>query len=139
MGGKLITEILERNIDTTRSINNYILQSNVGTMELRKYLIDNKFEIIDEELVLEDEKYYEIILARKGKQHIVDEIQYEISDILIEKKHPLLKSFLEYKINKVIGIMEEIERKETEKAQEKYIKLKEELGQYEEVLNKIES
>lgn len=139
MGGILISEILEKNTKVTRSIDNYILQPMVGSTELRKYLMENNFEIIDEDLVLEDEKYYEVILARKGKQDVEKDIHYEISSILIEDKHPLLKSFLEYKIYKTYAIIQEVKEKETEKSKDKYIKLRQVLEVYEEVLREIES
>lgn len=139
MGGILIKKILAEDLDTTRSINNYILQPMIGVIELRKYLIANNFEIIDEELVLEDDKYYEIMLARKGKQHVMNDIDYEISRILIEKRHPLLSRFLEYKIDKTNKIMYEIQKIETEKSNNKYEELTEMLGRYKEVLKEIES
>lgn len=85
MGGILISEILEKDKDITRTIKNFIFQPMVGGEELRKYLTENNFQIVDEELIFEDGKYYEIIFAREGEQEIKKDIYYEISEILIKK------------------------------------------------------
>ena len=65
MGGLLIRDILEKDKEVTDSIVNFILQPMVAAKELREYLVENSFEIIKEELVKEDNKYYEIILAKR--------------------------------------------------------------------------
>ena len=67
MGGLLIKEILEKNKAVSDSIINFILQPMVAGKELREYLISNNFEILKEKLIKEDNKYYEIIYAKKGK------------------------------------------------------------------------
>lgn len=138
MGGLLIKDILEKSKKTTESINNFILQPMVGAKELRKYLIDNNFKIVDEDLVLEDNKYYEIIFAKKEKSYMEKDIYYEISKILLDKNHPLIKDFIQYKINKAEKIINEIGSIETEKSKEKHRELKELLIEYREVLVEVE-
>lgn len=138
MGGILIRDILEKNKDITESINNFVFQPMIGVKELRKYLIHNNFKIVDEDLVFEEEKYYEIISAKRGKSCISKEIHYEISELLLEKRHPLLGDFIKYKINKVESIINEIRLVETEKSKEKYIELENLLKDYKEVLVKVE-
>lgn len=139
MGGILIGEILENGKKVASSIQNYILQPMVGAKELRKYLVNNGFQIIDEDLVFEEDKYYEVIFAKKGNQYIEKDIYYEISQILIEKKHPLLKSFLEYKKSKIEKIINEVKLVETDKSKNKYNELNQLLSRYQEVLRQIES
>lgn len=139
MGGILIGEILENGKKVANSIQNYILQPMVGAKELRKYLVNNSFQIIDEDLVFEEDKYYEVIFAKKGNQSIEKDIYYEISQILIEKKHPLLKSFLEYKKSKIEKIINEVKLVKTDKSKNKYNELNQLLIRYQEVLRQIES
>ncbi|WP_406242265.1 tRNA (adenine(22)-N(1))-methyltransferase [Tissierella carlieri] len=67
MGGLLIRDILEKHKEISNSIIDFILQPMVAAKELRQYLIENNFEIIKEELVKEENKYYEIIHAKKVK------------------------------------------------------------------------
>ncbi|MBC8590752.1 tRNA (adenine(22)-N(1))-methyltransferase [Wansuia hejianensis] len=138
MGGLLIGDILEKNKNVTDSITYFILQPMVASKELRQYLIDNKFIIIDEGLVKEDNKFYEIIFAMKGLDYIENHIYYEISQKLIDKNNPLLREFIQNKINISENIMKELKSKESSKSIEKYENLKRSVAIYREVLEKIE-
>lgn len=139
MGGVLIKEILDNDKNITNSITNFILQPMIGAKELRMYLMENNFEIIKEELAKEENKYYEIIYAKKGKGYIAKDIYYEIGEELILEKHPEVKDFVENKIMMAEGILKELEGKETEKTQKRYKELLNRIQEYKEVLNKIES
>ena len=139
MGGILISEILENSKEVSKTIENFILQPMVGVEELRRYLIGNNFKIIDEELVFEDGKYYEIIFAKEGHQVIDKEIYFEISEILIKEKHPLLKSYIEHKKDKIKSIMRDIESIETKRSKDKYDQIRSKLDKYQEVLSEIDS
>ncbi|WP_353096064.1 class I SAM-dependent methyltransferase [Tissierella praeacuta] len=138
MGGLLIRDILEKHKKTSDTIIDFILQPMVASKELRQYLIENNFEIIKEELVKEDNKYYEIIHAQKGKYFLEKEIYYEISPILIKDKHPLLKEFVESKIISAKKIAKGLEGMETDKSKERYMELNKIIKDYEEVFVEIE-
>lgn len=139
MGGILISEILEAGKSITENIDSFILQPMVGAKELRKYLLDNNYKIISEELVFEEGKYYEIISAIRDQDKSKKEIYYEISEILIKNKHPLLKEFIKHKRDKVETILIDLKDLDTKRSKEKYNDFKLLLGQYEEVLMEIES
>ncbi|MCF6461775.1 tRNA (adenine(22)-N(1))-methyltransferase [Clostridium sp. Cult1] len=139
MGGLLIRDILDKNKKIRDSITNFILQPNIATGELRKYLYDNNFEIMDEKLVKEDNKFYEIIFAKKGKSYVEDPIYYEIGEKLILNKDPILKEFLEEKIKIIEKILQELEDKNTEKSQERRKELIEKSRDLKVVFEKIES
>lgn len=139
MGGLLIRDILENHRKVSDSIIDFILQPMVAQKEVREYLIENNFEIIGEELVKEENKYYEIIHARKGKSLIEKEVYYEISPILIQNKHPLLKEFVDNKIATANKILKEIEGLQTEKSKERHLELTNDVKEYREVLGEIES
>ena len=63
MGGELISNILEQSLEYVKNIDTLILQPVQAPELLRQYLIENKFEIIDE-IILRDKKFYEIIVAK---------------------------------------------------------------------------
>lgn len=138
MGGLLIRDILDKNKEKRDSITNFILQPNIATKELREYLYRNNFEIIDEKLVKEDNKFYEIIYAKKGKAHITKDIYYEIGEKLIINKDPLLKEFINNKININEKILVELEDKKTHKSEERYKELIEKIQELKAVLKEIE-
>lgn len=139
MGGLLIQDILEKNIEVANSISNFIFQPMIASDELRRYLLNNNYKIIDEELVREDNRFYEIIYAKKGLGHIDKEINYEINNILIEKKHQLLQPLINEKIKKTNFILEELKDKESEKSKMRYNELLHKIKEYKEVLEEIES
>lgn len=138
MGGLLIRDILDKDRKKTNTITHFILQPNIAVNELRKYLYENNFEIIDEALVKEENKFYEIIYAKKGKAYIEKEIYYEIGQKLIENQDSLLNEFIEFKIKIIKEILEELKNIETEKALNRKKELERELLQLKEVLKEIE-
>lgn len=67
MGGKLIQSIMDDDIEHTLSFKKFILQPRIGQGHLRKWLTDNKFKIIYEDLVYEGDYIPEIITAISPK------------------------------------------------------------------------
>lgn len=139
MGGLLIRDILENHKEVTNSIVNFILQPMVASKDLREYLVDNNYEIVKEDLVKEDKKYYEVIYARRGMSFVEKDIYYEISPLLIEEKHPLLREFVEDKISATQKIIKDLEGIDTERSKERYDELSKLIATYKEVLWQIES
>lgn len=61
MGGKLIRDIMAEDMELTMSFKKYILQPRIGQGELRRWLIENGFVIISDDLVREGRHIPEII------------------------------------------------------------------------------
>lgn len=95
MGGELICEILNDDIDISRSIK-LILQPMNAQYEVRKYLIENNFRIVKEDIVCEGERVYNVIITENGKQEpFLNEIDYHLPPYL--KEHPLYHKLLDKK------------------------------------------
>ena len=101
MGGNLIRDILEADLDVVKQLKYMILQPVQNAEVLREYLYSTGYEILDEEICVDDGKFYEIIKAKYNTKPVVlDSIYYEISKILLDKKHLVMQKFIEYKLQK---------------------------------------
>ena len=105
MGGMLVKEILSESIDVVRRADTLILEPQSDLRVVRAYLKDIGFEIIDEDMLNEGGKYYQIMKAVKSKERmeVCDDIgamaENEFGPILIKKKHPVLLEFLKKRKN----------------------------------------
>lgn len=107
MGGNLIRDILEANTNIVNELEYLILQPAQNPEVLREYLYTNDYEIIDEDLCLDDGKYYELFKVRRkiGENTVLDSIYYEISPKLLMEKHPLMKEYINSKLDKYNKIL----------------------------------
>jgi len=102
MGGQLIRNILSEGIEKARSAKRLIIQPMGSVEDVRKWLFENGFEISDEGLAMERDKIYNVISAGwTGQQTDYNIIDIYIGRRLIEKKEPLLKSYIKREIAKI--------------------------------------
>ena len=88
MGGILIRDILDKDARVAESAKLLILQPMRDSDKVRRWLLAHDFDIIDEELVKEQDKIYEVIWAKPvGATKTADGLML-MGDKIIEKKHP---------------------------------------------------
>ncbi|SER69863.1 tRNA (adenine(22)-N(1))-methyltransferase [Salipaludibacillus aurantiacus] len=66
MGGPLIASILDKDKELLKGVNRLVLQPNVASDHVRKWLFDNGWNLVDEAILEEDDHVYEIAVAEKG-------------------------------------------------------------------------
>ena len=126
MGGGLMVRILTKELCKLQGLKELILQPQSEQQEVRKCLANIGFTIVNEEMLIEDEKYYVVIRA-VPKEEEMDLREAECEEktsaldasetltlhqtlsnlygpILLQKKHPVLKEWLQ----REIGICQEI-------------------------------
>ena len=121
MGGILISELLEANKEVAHSVDKLILQPMQAQDELRKYLFSNGYEILNEALVKEDFRIYEILEVKYtgNNTQVEDEIYFEVGKKLIENKDELLNEFIDKKVYKYNSIIEKLDGKSGEAVEQK--------------------
>ncbi|MGE4283842.1 MAG: Nif3-like dinuclear metal center hexameric protein, partial [Clostridia bacterium] len=137
MGGLLISSILSDAGDILKITKRLILQPNTGQEEVRKWLVQNYYKIIDEELVEENDKIYNIMVAELGQEKIDRKIDYYIGKKLVEKKDPLLKKLIKFKVKEMYDIINQLQDKKTSNAVKRIEECTEMLYDYTKLLESI--
>lgn len=113
MGGNMISDILSQDMRKAKAAKTLILQPMTHQDVLRETLRSLGFKIIDEELVREDRRYYQIIKASSGNGDAYrNKAEYMLGLKLIEKKHPLLKEYINYHKEQLGRVLERIDPNE---------------------------
>lgn len=95
MGGDLITDILNRG-KNIKGIKELVLSPHKRVDIVRKYLLDNNWKITDENMVIDNNKYYTILKAVPEREESeYDETELMYGRLLLLTKNPVLKQYLE--------------------------------------------
>ena len=148
MGGRLMKYILEARPDKTASFQELILQPQSEIQIFRRFLREQGYRITDENMIEEDGKFYSIIYVTLGKRKETIPIEESLfrenilgnsvkasvesgvwqtledlyGPLLIYKKHPVLRRYLEREERIFDRILEELQAKGLEdiRRQERY-------------------
>lgn len=123
MGGDLIAHILHTSKNIALTTKQLVLQPMTAIDKLRKYLYNNGFKIVDENIVKEFHHYYFIMNVEAGYEEVEDEIYYEISKHLIIKKDPIMLEFINKLLNTNKKIIQQLKTTDYIKYKSKINKL----------------
>ena len=70
MGGSLIRSILEAGQDKLGAVERLVLQPNVDGQHVRSWLLEHGYVLVEEAIVEENDKVYEILVGKKGTESI---------------------------------------------------------------------
>ncbi|MGL4656273.1 MAG: tRNA (adenine(22)-N(1))-methyltransferase [Sarcina sp.] len=139
MGGNLTRDILLADMKKVKNYKFMVLQPAQNPEVLREFLYNNEYEIIDEDLILDEGTYYELFKVKHNenaeKLKFEDEMYYEISPVLLKKKHPLMNEYIQSKISRCEKILTHI-KDDTEIANAKKQEIREKIKNLEELMIK---
>ena len=99
LGDAKIINILKEAEEKLNKVNNIIIQSNVGVLNIRVYLTCNGYYIDNEKLVKENNIIYTVISFKKGyKRYTKKEIEF--GPVLLRNKDELFNELIINRINK---------------------------------------
>lgn len=132
MGGQTIVKILTKAPHILDSVQRLILQPMRWVSEVRIWITQNGWTIINEDIVFEDDKFYEIIAAEKGQSELTKE-EVEFGPMLLSEKHPLLNQYIAAQITTLKDLEHDLEGKDTTKVLEKRMELRSRISYLEKV------
>ena len=101
MGGDLTRDIIESNIEIFKSMEYIIVQPAQNVDVFRNYIFKKGFNILDENICLDDNKFYETIKLSYGtKPIVVNDIFFQISQPLYRKNDKILRLYILFLIDK---------------------------------------
>ncbi len=129
MGGSLIIDILSRGMDVVSALSQLVLEPQSQLSAVRRFLREQKLYLADEDLVLEDGKFYPILSVEPAQAYAKEpigldigpdieidiqiDIQLEILDAygphLLKKRHPVLMQYLKKEHETCVQILRTLE------------------------------
>lgn len=117
MGGLLIRDILTRGRDVITPQTRLILQPMIAAPELRIHLYENGFNIENEYVVREENKFYNIICASRGNNEYTDEDIY-IGKNVMKNSPDVFNDYILYKQRVCKGIIDGMKKSKNTNADE---------------------
>lgn len=108
MGGGLVVHILETGKAVIEQMKECVLQPQSEIHRVRRYLWEHEFTIVEENMIVEDGKYYPMMRVIPRQKHQVPKELFEVyaqfGQLLLEGGNEILKQYLdkEYKKQKVL-------------------------------------
>ncbi len=131
MGGRLVRTILMDAATHLSPFKELVLQPQSEIFLVRAYLKEQGYEIVDENIIYEDGKYYPMFKAglsstkteQQESDSMLQEAQNMFGPVLMERKPSVFMDFLEQERNKTTSILAQIEKAERREELEHYLKL----------------
>lgn len=113
MGGGLVMKILSEGAEKLTGKEELILQPQSEIALVREFLRARNFQILDEDMILEDGKYYPMMKVRQQKateqtKPLPQEVADAFGPILLQKRHPVLKEWLERELRTTDSVIEQL-------------------------------
>ena len=97
MGGLLIMDIIDRGYNVISPDTLLVLQPMLAVKELREFLYNKGFSVLEEYVCREDNKFYNILTVKKGKTEYLP-IYIVVGKNMSKNPPEVYKDYLEYKL-----------------------------------------
>ncbi len=121
MGGALVIKILEQGKHCAKAMKSLVLQPQSELFKVRSYLCENGYQIIAEDMVEEEGKYYPMMKVIPGNNEQYQPIELLYGKHLLKQKHPVLLQYLDKEIRTKEQILQGLTEEQSEKIQKELI------------------
>ncbi|MGG0656653.1 tRNA (adenine(22)-N(1))-methyltransferase [Rummeliibacillus pycnus] len=111
MGGPLISSILEKDPERLTGVERLILQPNIHAIAIREWAIQHNWKIIDEAILKEDDKIYEVLVLELGKESLT-ESQLLLGPVLMQQQNDVFKEKWNREITQWQHVLKALEKAE---------------------------
>lgn len=111
MGGRLMQRILAQYPSKTKDFKELILQPQSDVPFFRRFLRNEGYSIVWEDMILEEDKFYPVIKAvfsKEGSLPYDREICDRFGPVLLQRRHPVLGKFLKRELENSLKIKERL-------------------------------
>lgn len=137
MGGELVIHILEEGRHVWDSVKTWILSPQSELDKVRRYLEDQGFCIIKEDMTCDEGKYYTVMKVIRGTMNLSRDSYYLYGKYLAEHKNPVLKEFLNKEKCLYQNVLKQLELHGTEGSKSRKQEILLQLQWIEEILNEM--
>ena len=138
MGGELMLRILRDGAHMKDSVKHYVLSPQSELYVFRHGLEELGLSITEEQMLMDEGKYYVIITVSPGAMHYEHEYEYRYGADLIRKQDPVLKEFLEREMKQGEELLEHLSRTGTDGAKKRAESLQQELEETKEAYHALQ-
>ncbi len=117
MGGRNMEEVFEKAPEVLRQTNRLVLQPMTAVDMVRQWLWNHNWQIVDEDLLREDDKFYQVLVAEPGEDLHKGDPEFGVN--LIKKGHPLMGELLQKREAQYGQVLNEIRRQAKTEIKEK--------------------
>ena len=107
MGTSTINDIINNDLEKLKNVKKIIISSHTSSFELRENMNKKGFKIIDEAVVFDKGKYYEIIVYSNGYEKL-SKLDMEYGPIISKRKDEITKAYFNERYLKLIEIYKKI-------------------------------
>lgn len=133
MGGPLMMKILTEGREKAKAMKELILQPQSEIARFRAFLRQEGYQIVRENMVLEEGKYYPMMKV-VPLDFVTVEIAEEQSifdtygELLLKEKHPVLQSYIDRSLEQAKELLQHLAKQETIRAEERMVEIEKDLA-----------
>lgn len=120
MGGALMLEILDASPNVVDRLKRIVLQPNVGAEAVRVWAEKNRWRIVAEDLVKENDIFSVIIVMEPGRSdRFMSAVELYLGPKLLAEHHPLLGLYISEEWEKAQHILNQLAQSDSEESRKK--------------------